>query len=274
VWYFDINAPLKALQENEIMIKKLFASAIIFSVTSAMAAESMPTTSAPSSAPSTSPTSIESTNQKVSYSFGLIFGKRLVKDVPTMDLDVFTRGLNDGFKGNAPAMSEQQVTQVLKDFQKKQQQEQLLKIQQMAIANKAAGEKFMAENKNKEGVVTLASGLQYKVLLDGNGSRPTLSDTVTLQYKGTLLNGNIIDASEPGKPVTTPVSNVISGWKEALQLMSVGAKWQLFIPPELAYGANGNRGIGPNETLIYELQLDSIVSPATETNSQSPSKAE
>jgi len=203
-------------------------------------------------------TSIETKDQKVSYSFGLIFGKRLIKDVPSMDLDVFVQGLSDGFNGKAPVLSEQQVTRILQNFQKQQQQEQLEKIQELAQQNKEQGNKFLAENREKEGVVTLASGLQYKVLNEGSGNRPLLKDTVIVQYTGSLLNGTIFDASEPGKPITIPVNGVISAWTEALQLMPEGAKWKLFVPSELAYGTGGNRGIGPNETLLYDIELMSI----------------
>jgi FKBP-type peptidyl-prolyl cis-trans isomerase FklB len=133
----------------------------------------------------------------------------------------------------------------------------------MAIAgdaNKKEGDAFLAANKTKEGVVTLPSGLQYKILQEGTGPKPTASDTVVCNYRGTLLNGTEFDSSyKRGQPATFAVGQVIHGWTEALQLMTVGSKWQLFIPPDLAYGPRGaGNDIGPNATLVFEVELVSI----------------
>jgi FKBP-type peptidyl-prolyl cis-trans isomerase len=140
-------------------------------------------------------------------------------------------------------------------------------------AAKKDGEAFLTANKAKDGVVTLPSGLQYKILKAGTGEKPTLDDTVVCNYKGTLINGTEFDASEKhGGPSTFPVKGVISGWTEALQLMPVGSKWQLFVPSNLAYGANGPGGIGPNATLIFEVELVSIQKPAgTPESKEKPS---
>ena len=133
-------------------------------------------------------------------------------------------------------------------------------MQQLGETNKKAGEEFLAANKTKDGVVTLPSGLQYKILTAGTGPKPTLSDSVVCNYKGTLLDNTEFDSSyKRGQPATFPVGGVIKGWTEALQLMPVGSKWQLFIPPDLAYGPRGSGPtIGPSSTLIFEVELISI----------------
>jgi FKBP-type peptidyl-prolyl cis-trans isomerase FklB len=146
-------------------------------------------------------------------------------------------------------------------LQKEMQEKQQAKAAAEGDANKKEGDAFLAANKTKEGVVTLPSGLQYKILKEGNGPRPTASDSVVCNYKGTLINGTEFDSSyKRGEPATFPVTGVIKGWTEALQLMPVGSKWQLFIPPDLAYGPRGTPGgpIGPNATLIFEVELISI----------------
>jgi FKBP-type peptidyl-prolyl cis-trans isomerase FklB len=152
------------------------------------------------------------------------------------------------------------LTAVQTDLNKKQGE----KMQVQGTANKKAGDAYLAANKTKAGVVTLPSGLQYKILTAGTGPKPTTSDTVVCNYKGTFLNGTEFDSSyKRGQPAKFPVSGVIKGWTEALQLMPVGSKWQLVIPSELAYGASGPAEIGPNSTLVFEVELISI-EPKTE----------
>jgi FKBP-type peptidyl-prolyl cis-trans isomerase FklB len=148
------------------------------------------------------------------------------------------------------------MTALQADMRKKQGE----KMQQLAETNKKAGEDFLAANKAKEGVVTLPSGLQYKILTAGNGPKPVVTDSVVCNYKGTLLDNTEFDSSyKRGQPATFPVGQVIKGWTEALQLMPVGSKWQLFIPSDLAYGPRGSAPtIGPNSTLIFEVELLSI----------------
>ncbi|WP_250655702.1 FKBP-type peptidyl-prolyl cis-trans isomerase [Alkalimarinus coralli] len=200
--------------------------------------------------------SLESDEQKVSYSFGLIFGKRMTNDLPSLDLDVFIRGVKDGFKGDPALLSDAQIEEVLKNFQNSQRQEQLQQFEKVAEDNKATGSAFLAQNKDKEGVVTLASGLQYKVIKEGTGNKPKADSTVKVHYTGSLINGTVFDSSiERGEPVSFPVNGVIPGWTEALQLMNEGSKWNLYIPSDLAYGPGGNRNIGPNETLLFEVEL-------------------
>ncbi len=199
---------------------------------------------------------LETENQKVSYSFGVVFGKRMTNDLPDLDMDAFVSGLSDAFNGKAQQLTDEQVGQILNEFQRDLQQKQFEKVQEISAKNKQLGEEFLGANKNKEGVVTLESGLQYKVLKEGNGAQPGPNDVVKVHYTGSLINGEVFDSSvQRGEPVSFPVNGVISGWTEALQLMPKGSKWQLFIPSDLAYGPNGNRSIGPNETLLFDVEL-------------------
>ncbi len=224
------------------MKKMLLAAAILSASTHTHAAEPVK--------------SLETDEQKVSYSFGLIFGKRMTDDLPSLDLNVFVQGLKDGFKDTPSLLTDAQIEETLRQFQARQQQEQLQKFEKIADKNKAAGDAFLATNKNKEGVVTLANGLQYKVITAGSGAKPTAISTVKVHYSGSLLDGTVFDSSiEQGKPVSFPVNAVIPGWTQALQLMPEGSKWNLYIPSDLAYGPGGNRNIGPNETLLFEVEL-------------------
>lgn len=224
------------------MKKMLLAAAILSASTLTHAAEAVK--------------SLETDEQKVSYSFGLIFGKRMTSDIPNLDLNVFVQGLKDGFKGDPALLTEQQIEATLKQFQEEQRREQLQAFEDIAEKNKAAGEEFLANNKNKEGVVTLANGLQYKVIKAGSGAKPTSKSMVKVHYSGSLIDGTVFDSSiERGEPVSFAVDSVIAGWTQALQMMPVGSKWNLYIPSDLAYGPGGNRSIGPNETLLFEVEL-------------------
>jgi len=224
------------------MKKMLLAAAILSASTLTHAAEPVK--------------SLETDEQKVSYSFGLILGKRMTSDLPNLDFNVFIQGIKNGFKGDTALLTDSQVQQVLKDFQDKQRQDQLQEFENIAEKNKTIGETFLTENKDKEGVVTLASGLQYKVVKEGAGNKPKADDVVKVHYSGSLINGTVFDSSiERGEPVSFPVNGVIPGWTEALKLMPEGSKWSLYIPSDLAYGPGGNRNIGPNETLLFEVEL-------------------
>ena len=199
---------------------------------------------------------LENDKQKVSYSFGLVLGKRMQNDLPDLNVDLFMQGVKDAMENKAGLLTDDQVAEVLSKFQRDMQQEQMEKVQKIAEENSKTGADFLAKNKQKEGVVTLESGLQYKVLKEGKGPQPGPNDVVKVHYTGSLINGEVFDSSvERGEPVTFPLNGVIAGWTEALQLMPTGSKWQLFIPSELAYGANGNRSIGPNETLLFDVEL-------------------
>ena len=203
---------------------------------------------------------LDDREQKVSYGFGLMLGKRMTNDLPELNLETFVQGVKDAYEGKAQLMTDAEVTKLLNEYQLEQQQKRMEEIGKLGETNKKAGEEFLAANKEKEGVVTLESGLQYKVLTEGKGVQPGPADSVKVHYTGTLINGEVFDSSvERGQPVTFPVNGVISGWTEALQLMPTGSKWQLFIPAELAYGPNGNRSIGPNETLLFDVELLEVI---------------
>lgn len=201
--------------------------------------------------------------QKLSYSLGLNIGANLKSQGIDIDPQVLARGIADVISGTKPAMSEDEVRATLQELQtnmqaKDSQQQEANK--QQGDTNKKAGDAFLAANAKKPGIVTLPSGLQYKILKAGTGPKPKETDTVVTQYRGTLLDGSEFDSSyKRNEPAVFPCNGVIKGWTEALQLMPVGSKWQLFIPPQLAYGERGAGDvIGPNQTLIFEVELVSI----------------
>ncbi len=197
---------------------------------------------------------------KVSYSIGMEIGKNLKKQSFDLNQDLFLKGVKDAFSGEKPLMTDEEIMQTMTAFQKEMMAKQQETTKKLGEKNKQEGEAFLAENKKKEGVITLPSGLQYKVIKAGTDKKPKASDTVKVHYKGTLIDGKEFDSSyRRGEPVSFPVSGVIPGWTEALQLMGEGAKWQVFIPSNLAYGERGTgREIGPNATLIFEVELISI----------------
>jgi FKBP-type peptidyl-prolyl cis-trans isomerase FklB len=199
---------------------------------------------------------LQTDEQKVGYSFGMMLGKRMVSDTPELDINAFVQGIKDGFSGQSPLLTEAQINEVIQDFQVKQREVQMAKFEQIAEDNKVQGSAFLAENKGKDGVKTTASGLQYRIIKAGTGVKPSASDTVKVHYEGSLINGTVFDSSiKRGEPVSFPVGGVIKGWTEALQIMPEGSKWQLFIPSDLAYGPGGNRNIGPNEVLLFDVEL-------------------
>ncbi|MBS3917397.1 MAG: FKBP-type peptidyl-prolyl cis-trans isomerase [Deltaproteobacteria bacterium] len=197
---------------------------------------------------------------KVSYIIGMDIGTNLKKQSIEINPEILLKGIKDGLSGNKPLMTDQEMKDTIASFQKEMQAKQEEVNKKMGEKNKKEGEVFLAENKKKEGVVTLASGLQYKVIKKSSGKKPKSTDTVTTHYKGTLIDGTEFDSSyKRGQPVSFPVNGVIAGWTEALQLMEEGAKWQLFIPSPLAYGERGaGPQIGPNATLIFEVELISV----------------
>lgn len=202
---------------------------------------------------------LKTQKEKVSYGLGVEMARNLKRQRIEADVDLVIKGLKDGLSGEKLLMPEEDLRMIMGAFQHELTRRQLLTLKMVAEENSKKGEAFLAENKAKEGVVTLPSGLQYKILKAGEGKKPTEADTVECHYRGTLINGAELDRSEAGKPVTSKVTAVIPGWREALQLMPVGSKWQLFIPPHLAYGEKGGGGkIGPNATLIFEVELISI----------------
>ncbi|HEX8043722.1 FKBP-type peptidyl-prolyl cis-trans isomerase [Candidatus Deferrimicrobium sp.] len=200
---------------------------------------------------------LKTDKEKISYSIGMDIGGNLKRGSVEVDPDLLARGLKDSYGGGKTILTDDQARQAIADFQKAQMAKQAETVKILSEKNKADGEKFLEENAKKEGVKVLPSGLQYKELTPGTGKSPKSTDTVTTHYKGTLIDGAEFDSSyKRGEPATFPVSGVIPGWTEALQLMKEGAKWQLFIPSKLAYGEKGvGQVIGPNATLIFEVEL-------------------
>ena len=213
--------------------------------------------------------------QKTSYSMGYNIGnawKRQGIEANDVDLDVLLSGLRDATDGKESSVSEQENRELLTAFQGELRTRREEKRKELGEKNKTEAATFLAENKNKPGVKTLPDGLQYKVITEGSGPKPTTNDTVSVNYKGTLVDGTEFDSSyKRGQPAKFKVTQVIKGWTEALQMMSPGAKWQLFIPSELAYGERGSgMNIGPNATLIFEVELLSIEPPAQEKPAITP----
>ncbi|MFZ0954080.1 MAG: FKBP-type peptidyl-prolyl cis-trans isomerase [Candidatus Sulfotelmatobacter sp.] len=219
---------------------------------------------------SAAPLVLKTEKEKFSYALGMNTAKRmseaLKKQSVPFDSAIFVRAVKDSFAGGKMLLTDDEAQAVLTAMQKEMHEEQQAKMQQAAEGNKKEGEAFLAENKSKEGVVTLPSGLQYKILTPGTGPKPTTSDSVVCNYRGTLINGTEFDSSyKRGQPATFPVTGVIKGWTEALQLMPVGSKWQLFIPADLAYGDRAaSADIGPGSTLIFEIELLSIADKSKE----------
>jgi FKBP-type peptidyl-prolyl cis-trans isomerase FklB len=205
-------------------------------------------------------TELKSQKDSVSYAIGLDIGQRLKQQSVNVDPDLVARGIRDVDSSAKRLLTEDQAQSVMNTFQQQLMAKRDSMNKAIGEKNKKDGEAFLAENKKKEGVTTLPSGLQYKVIKMGTGKKPKADQTVTVNYRGTLLDGTEFDDSyKRGEPVTFQVGGVIKGWTEALQLMPVGSKWQLFIPPDLAYGVRGaGEVIPPNSTLIFEVELLSI----------------
>lgn len=216
-------------------------------------------------------TELKTDKEKQSYAIGLNSGRNMVKSLQMQGIEVdiaaIQKGIGDGIADKKPLLTEDQMRDIITALQKEmqgKQQEMMAKQQEASKAqgekNKKEGEKYLAENKKNKGVKTTASGLQYSVMTEGKGNTPKAADTVTVHYKGTLIDGTEFDSSfKRGEPATFPVNGVIKGWTEALQLMKQGSKWMLYVPSSLAYGERGaGPMIGPNSTLIFEVELLSI----------------
>lgn len=217
---------------------------------------------APATAKSASALTLKTQKEKGSYALGMKIGGDLKKQGVNAAVDpaIAARGFKDALAGSKPLLTEDEERAALMQLQTEVREKQQAKAHEEGAVARKEGDAFLAANKGKEGVVTLPSGLEYKILTEGKGPKPTANDTVSCNYRGTLLNGKEFDSSyKRGRPETFPVGGVIKGWTEALQLMPVGSKWQLFIPSDLAYGDRGAGGdIGPGETLIFEVELLSI----------------
>jgi FKBP-type peptidyl-prolyl cis-trans isomerase FklB len=193
--------------------------------------------------------------EKFSYAIGLsLAGNLLQSGIKTVELEALYDAIGDVMEGRMPKILPQEANQVIEDYFKNKQANE-------GAVNERDGEKFLATNKSEEGVIVLPSGLQYKILVEGTGNKPKASDKVKCHYHGTLIDGTVFDSSvQRGTPAEFPVNGVIKGWVEALQMMPIGSKWRLFIPPQMAYGEHGAGGsIGPNATLIFDVELIDIV---------------
>lgn len=194
---------------------------------------------------------------KISYSIGMDIGGSFKAREMDVDVELLYKGIEASYKGEKTALSPDEAKNILMEYGKRLREKQTALAQKKGENNKKEGEDFLTANAKKDGVITLSSGLQYKVIEEGDGASPTIDDTVETHYRGTLIDGTEFDSSyKRGKPAVFPVKGVIAGWTEALQKMKVGAKWQLFIPSDLAYGERGSGPqIGPNSTLIFDIEL-------------------
>jgi len=196
---------------------------------------------------------------KESYSLGYQFGQSMKVQGLDINLDAYISGIKDFLDGKEPAMKQEEIRTTISELQKRLIGAREKELKEMADRNLGPSLAYLEENKKKEGIKVLPSGLQYKVLTEGSGKTPKATDTVTVHYIGTLINGAEFDSSyKRGQPLTFPVNAVIPGWSEALQLMKEGSKWRIFIPPSLAYGERGMGPVPPNSTLIYDIELISV----------------
>ncbi|MCH8499228.1 MAG: FKBP-type peptidyl-prolyl cis-trans isomerase [Marinobacter sp.] len=199
---------------------------------------------------------LDTRDQKISYGMGLILGERMKDDLPDLQSEQFLQGISHGLADADKRMSRDEIQTVMMEYQQHMQQEQMAQMERLAQANREAGEAFLAENAKRDGVTTTASGLQYEVLTQGKGKKPGATDRVKVHYTGELLSGEVFDSSrQRGEPVTFGLNQVIPGWTEGLQLMTEGTRAKLYIPSDLAYGPGGSRAIGPNETLVFDVEL-------------------
>jgi FKBP-type peptidyl-prolyl cis-trans isomerase FklB len=202
---------------------------------------------------------LKTENDKVNYSVGYQIGGDFKRQEVELNPEAVVKGIEDALSGAEPLMTPAEMQATLIALKKRIMQAQQQKMIEAAADNLKAANAFLAENANKEGVTTLDSGLQYKVIASGNGKSPQKSDEVTVHYRGTLVDGSEFDSSHSrGKPATFGVGDVIPGWTEALQLMKEGGKWELYVPPKLGYGALGGGKIPPNSALIFEVELISV----------------
>jgi FKBP-type peptidyl-prolyl cis-trans isomerase FklB len=211
-------------------------------------------------------TDLKDQKEKVSYSFGMNMGNGLRQQDIEVDFDALFQGIKDAAAGKKTLLNEQEARTVMNEFRTAHRAKQEARRKELGEKAKAEGDKFLAENKSKPGVKTTASGLQYQVLSEGNGAIPKTNDTVTVNYRGTLIDGTEFDSSyKRGQPATFNLQFVVKGWTEALSMMKTGSKWKLFVPPALAYGERGSGNqIPPNATLIFEVELLGIKEPPKE----------
>lgn len=212
--------------------------------------------------------------EQLSYTIGVDLGRNLKSQDLSINADMLAQGVKDALAGGQLQLTDQQMKQALETFQKQMVAKQKAKFQEVSESNLKAGQEFLANNKKQKGVIALPNGLQYKIVKAGNGTPPSANDTVTVDYEGKLVDGQVFDSTyQRGKPATFQVSQVIPGWQQALKMMKPGAEWMLYIPSDLAYGKRGVGGpIGPNETLIFKVHLISVANDAGSDNQQQANK--
>jgi FKBP-type peptidyl-prolyl cis-trans isomerase FklB len=202
---------------------------------------------------------MKTTKEKVSYCIGLQTGMNLKQQFADMDVECLNSGFNDALSSTQPQLSSEEIQSILQALRHQVESQQRQFVAKVSEENKKKSESFFLQNKEKEGVQTLTSGLQYKILQQGpgQGEHPTPLDNVKIHYRGTFIDGRVFDSSyQRGQPIVFPLTRVIAGWSEILQLMHVGDKWEVYIPPYLAYGENGfGPEIGPNTALVFEIEL-------------------
>jgi FKBP-type peptidyl-prolyl cis-trans isomerase FklB len=201
---------------------------------------------------------LDNTDQKVSYGMGLVMGERVGNDLPDLQIEQFLQGIRHGNTGDEEQnrMTREEIQAALMAYQSQMQEQAGAQQSELAQKNLEAGQTFLAENAEREGVQATESGLQYEIIEEGNGETPAAEDQVRVHYTGELISGEVFDSSrERGEPVTFGLNQVIPGWTEGLQLMSEGSRAKLYIPADLAYGPGGNQRIDPNETLVFDVEL-------------------
>ncbi len=241
------------------VIAGLIGSQAVLAATPAAAASTTPAAVAAPAAKSSmpAPTTLQA---QISYTIGVDMGQNLKSQSITVDPDMLAQGIKDSTAGAPLLMTKAQMDSALKQFQQQLVSQQQQQMKQLAVQNAKDGAAFLAKNKAEKGIVTLANGLQYKVLQPGSGTSPTANDTVTVDYEGAFVNGDVFSSTyKQGQPVSFQVTQVIQGWQQALKMMKPGAEWMLYIPSDLAYGAQGvGDSIGPNSTLVFKIHLISV----------------
>lgn len=266
-------------------MKKLtsLAALLLLAATAVARADQQPAAQQPAQAPAPAQAAPgdkpQSLDDKASYIIGFNLGSNLKKQEVPVSADLIIKGLRDGLSGAQGLLTDEEIQAAMTEFQQKMMTQQQAKMKELGDKNKKEADEFLVANKTKQGVVTTASGLQYQVLQEGTGATPKATDQVTVHYKGTLLDGTVFDSSyERNEPATFTVNQVIPGWVEALQLMKVGSKTKLFIPPALAYGESGaGQQIGPNSLLVFEVELlktEAAPAPAAEPPTPAEGAAE
>ncbi len=207
--------------------------------------------------------SLKEEKDKISYTIGYDLGKKFTSDDIDLNLNVFFKGIEDASAKKDSLFEDSEMKKLMSDFRKDLMDKKRKKRAEIAVRNLKEGEEFLKQNKTAEGVITLPSGLQYKVIKEGTGVKPKATDRVIVNYRGTTLDGKEFDSSyKRGKPATFGLNQIIKGWSEALKMMKTGSKWKLFIPSKIAYGQRGNRNISPNATLLFDIELLKIAPPS------------